>query len=86
MNKSTNNFGVKEKVDIFAAYFTYDRRARLAFGGHFLCLHTLRNIQRLCTPVWNCNGTTAYQVKYSGKGEAVYLCLNAKNVLQNGNN
>lgn len=23
--------------------------------------------------MWNCNGTTAYQVKYSGKGKAVFL-------------
>ena len=34
-NKSKNNFGIKEKVAIFAAFKPFDRRARLAMMRAF---------------------------------------------------
>lgn len=32
-------------------------------------------MRRICTPVWSVNASTAYQVKYNGKGKSADISV-----------
>ena len=62
-------FGILERKRTFAVSYNLigKRKPATYVCRHFLCLNKLSLRIRGYNPVWNCNGTTAYEVYDSGK-------------------